>query len=267
MTDRALVTNDDGIDTHGLVILARAAQRAGLAVTVAAPSWNSSGASCALTGVRDDGRLMVAARSLSGVDGPCFAVDASPALIALVALRGGFGAPPQFVLSGVNRGRNTGRAVIHSGTVGAALTGINHGAVGLAVSLDAEVPEHWETAAAVAVAVIGWLIDARPPAAINVNVPDLPFMDLAGLRPAPLASIGAVQTNVTDASLGYVEMTYEAVVDEPEPGSDADLLRQGWAVVSAIEAIASVTLTDLPGTPSGMAVPLPGRSLAEPLLG
>ncbi|WP_410968846.1 hypothetical protein, partial [Salmonella sp. SAL4444] len=54
---------------------------------------------------------------------------------------------------------------------------------------------------------------------------------------APLASIGAIQTNVTDASLGYIEMTYEEVVESPEPGSDADLLRRGWAVVTAIEAI------------------------------
>jgi Survival protein SurE len=55
-----------------------------------------------------------------------------------------FGAPPELVLSGVNEGANIGRAVLHSGTVGAALTGALQGAramaVSLAVSLNPERP-------------------------------------------------------------------------------------------------------------------------------
>jgi 5'-nucleotidase len=40
------------------------------------------------------------------------------------------------VVSGINPGCNTGRAVLHSGTVGAALTAANFGCRGLAVSID-----------------------------------------------------------------------------------------------------------------------------------
>ena len=41
---RALVTNDGGIDSAGLVVLAEAGIDAGLGVTVAAPTWDSTGA-------------------------------------------------------------------------------------------------------------------------------------------------------------------------------------------------------------------------------
>jgi len=54
----------------------------------------------------------------------------------LAARLGGFGDPPDIVVSGINPGCNTGRAVLHSGTVGAALTAANFGGRGLAVSID-----------------------------------------------------------------------------------------------------------------------------------
>jgi 5'-nucleotidase len=243
---RALITNDDGIESPGLFALADAARRAGLDVTVAAPSWDSSGASSALTGVRNDGRLAIESRAVDGLAEPCFALEAAPALIALVAMRGGLGPVPDLVLSGINRGRNTGHAILHSGTVGAVLTGVNHGASGLAVSIDADEPEHFSTAAALATPLICWLAACPSGAAINLNVPNRPADEIAGIRQAPLASIGAVQTNVTDTGQGYVEMTYEAVATPPEPGSDADLLARGWAVVTPLVALTEATGLDLP---------------------
>ena len=46
-----------------------------------------------------------------------FAADAAPAFIVRAASIGAFGDPPDLVLSGINRGPNTGHAVLHSGTV------------------------------------------------------------------------------------------------------------------------------------------------------
>ena len=65
-----------------------------------------------------------------------YGVDAAPGFIALIASRGAFGPPPALVLSGINRGLNTGHAVLHSGTVGAAMTGRVNDCRALAVSLD-----------------------------------------------------------------------------------------------------------------------------------
>jgi 5'-nucleotidase len=67
---------------------------------------------------------------------PAYAVDGPPGLCVLAARLGGFGHRPELVVSGINPGCNTGRAVLHSGTVGGALTAANFGGRGLAVSID-----------------------------------------------------------------------------------------------------------------------------------
>src|SRR5690349_8119032 len=120
---RVLVTNDDGVQAPGIHRLARAAHDAGHDVTVAAPHEEASGMGAALTAVTDEGRVKFSRVSLSGLDGvPAFAVVASPAYIALLAGLDVFGPAPDLVLSGINRGANAGRAILHSGTVGAAVT-------------------------------------------------------------------------------------------------------------------------------------------------
>src|SRR5947209_10702198 len=116
----ALVTNDDGVDSPGIRALAAVAVRSGLDVVVAAPSWNSTGASASLTAVEKDGRFLVEDRTFDELpDLPVFAVEGAPAFIVRAAVRGAFGDPPDIVLSGINWGTNTGHAVLHSGTVGA----------------------------------------------------------------------------------------------------------------------------------------------------
>jgi hypothetical protein len=67
-------------------------------------------------------------RSIDGLTGvPCLGVEATPAFIVFAAFVGAFGPPPpELVLSGINHGPNTGYAVLHSSTVGAALTATTH---------------------------------------------------------------------------------------------------------------------------------------------
>jgi 5'-nucleotidase len=233
---RALITNDDGVGSPGLVTLAEAAAATGMEIVVAAPSWNSSGASSSLTGVEQDGRMLSRRSRLQGTSIEANAVDAAPAMITVAALRGGFGSLPTVVLSGVNCGRNTGHAVLHSGTVGAALTGYNHGARGMAISIDSNQPAHWETAGHVAEVVIRWLTTAGTNVVVNVNVPDVALADLRGLRVAPLARVGAVQSNITDTGEGYLRVTFEPP-SAPEPGTDAALLADGWAVATPLRAV------------------------------
>ena len=120
---RALITNDDGIDSAGLRTLAQVAVAAGLKVTVAAPDGERSGSSAAMSGLAEGGRVLVEDRTLDGLaDVRTVAVRASPAMIVFLGAHGAFGAPPDIVLAGINRGPNLGRAILHSGTVGAALT-------------------------------------------------------------------------------------------------------------------------------------------------
>src|SRR5205807_5161937 len=110
-------------------------------------------------------------------DVPAYALEAPPALAVMAARLGAFGEPPHLVVSGINPGPNTGRAVLHSGTVGAALTAANFGLSGLAVSIGSGEHSHLETAATVAAAALEWLIRAPARTVVNVNVPNLPLAD------------------------------------------------------------------------------------------
>src|SRR5438552_19138136 len=97
---RVLVTNDDGVESPGIRALAGVAVDAGLDVVVAAPSWDSSGASASFTAVEKDGRIVVESRHYDELpDVPVVAVEGAPAYIARAGLRGAFGEPPEVVLS------------------------------------------------------------------------------------------------------------------------------------------------------------------------
>ena len=165
---------------------------------------------------------------------PAHAVDGPPALAVLTTRLGGLGVPPQLVASGVNNGPNTGFAVLHSGTVGAALTAANFGASGLAVSIDAGVPRHLGTAEVVARAALLWLAGAPPRTVLNVNVPDRPLGDLAGVRVAGLASFGHVQATVDDAGEGRLAISMSTDGSAPDPGTDTALLAAGFVTVTSL---------------------------------
>jgi 5'-nucleotidase len=245
---RALVTNDDGIASEGLRQLALAAVDLGLDVVIAAPRDESSGSSASLNAIETDGRIVVEKRSLAGLeDVPAFAVGAVPGFIALIAARGAFGPRPGVVLSGINRGANTGHAILHSGTVGAALTGATHGCRCLAVSLaDPTEPCHWETAAHVAREVIPWVTTADGELVLNLNVPNVAPADLAGVRRARLAAFGAVQMNVAEVGHGYVRLEVADVAARHEPGTDAALVAQGFATVTPLQPLCEAADVGLP---------------------
>jgi 5'-nucleotidase len=242
---RVIVTNDDGIDSAGLWQLAAAAAAAGLDVLVAAPDSEASGSGTAMSAVQDGGRVKVERRELPGAAAaiPAYAVRATPAFIAFLAARGAFGFRPRFVLSGINRGPNTGRAVLHSGTVGAALTAASHGITAAAFSLNSHEADdklEWATAAQVAGQVIAVLPELSAPEQVsaivlNVNVPNVPPGRLAGIRRASLAPAGAVQAAVAGPDEGYLQIHLPGPHAEPPPGSDSAVLASGYASVTALQ--------------------------------
>ncbi len=263
---RVLVTNDDGIESPGLSVLVDAALARGHTVVVAAPSREYSGASASLHGAGADGRLRVGRRTPPGVpdDLACFAVGAAPALISYAAASGAFGEPPDILLSGVNRGQNTGHLILHSGTAGAALAAALHGIRAIAVSIASPAPRHWMTAGAVLRPVLVWAEQhARADRALNLNVPDLPIGQVRGLRRARLAQLGAVQAKV-ETTDGHLRLSFSDVetfagTDVPTddhgdhstqsdaPETDATLLAHGWATVTQLRAPADDRGAALPG--------------------
>ena len=120
----------------------------------------------------------------------------------MYAQLGAFGDPFDLVVSGINPGQNVGWSVYHSGTIGAALTGRNRGASGIAVSLGfnskdvegqtwGEIVDGmlWDTAATVAAEIVDGMIaaPASSPVVINCNIPNKPLDELDGWD---LANVG-----------------------------------------------------------------------------
>lgn len=244
---RALITNDDGIDSPGLHALAIAAREHGLDVVVAAPARQSSGSSASITAAEDDGRIRIERRELPGLPGiPGFAVQGAPGLIALIASHGAFGDKPELVLSGINHGANVGNAILHSGTVGAALTGGMGGALGLAVSLDVGFDPaafEWDAAARVARGVLPVLLARAPGTVLNLNVPNTGAA--VEVREATLAPFGIVQTTMHRDGDAHVRLAVEDLPNEPVPGSDAALLAEGYATLTSITAVTGIPLGHL----------------------
>jgi 5'-nucleotidase len=259
---RCLVTNDDGIGSEGLRVLAEVALEAGFEVVVAAPMRECSGASASITAVEEDGHFVVEPRTLPGLEDACtvLAVGGLPAFIALTAMRGAYGPAPDVVLSGINNGPNTGYAVLHSGTVGAALTASTFGARAMAVSLNvrtrtvsgagvapsALASPHWESAAEMARRLLPALLDSEPGTVLNVNAPNLPLAEVRGLEHARLARFGAVQTNVAARGEGYVKLALAEIDAEYEPGTDAALIAAGYATVTPLQAVCEAATVRLP---------------------
>ena len=152
-----LVTNDDGVFAPGIASLAGALAEAGHEVDVVAPLEDQSGSSAA-TGVQPQGSadaLALEAVELERTTGVrAFGVASLPAACVAMALGGALGPPADLVVSGINRGRNIGRLILHSGTVGAAFTAAKTGRSALAISVkaDGKAPVHYATAAKIAVA-------------------------------------------------------------------------------------------------------------------
>jgi 5'-nucleotidase len=200
--------------------------------------------------LEEDGKLLMHEKSLPGLDGVrALGVEATPGFIVFAAAYGAFGPPPDLVLSGVNHGPNTGHAVLHSGTVGAALTARTHNTSALAMSCISSDPTHWDTVTEVTERALSWLVhevaDREAALTLSVNVPDIGLRDLRGLREARLASFGAVQADIGETGEGYVTMTFHEVDEELEPGTDAALLADGWATVTALAAPCAATDADL----------------------
>jgi 5'-nucleotidase len=238
---RVLVTNDDGIASPGLTALAVAVQQAGHDTLVVAPTEDRSGSSASLGRIVPKNRLSV--RAVDMAEGPdrveACTMDAPPGLIVMAAVLGAFGDPPEVVVSGINLGPNTGHSILHSGTVGAVLTAQNFGASGLAVSL-CEGDRWWtDTAAALAVQVLGWLTSAPRRSALNLNVPGLAQDDLGELRWATLDQFGSVRAVVESVTSG-LQFEFKATNAELDPASDTALLADGHPTLTALAGLSVV---------------------------
>lgn len=178
---RILLTNDDGINAAGLEVLERIARELSDDVWIVAPTEEQSGAGHSLTLTRPVRIRTHGERR--------FSVTGTPTDAVTMGLKKLLPAPPDLILSGVNRGANLAEDVTYSGTVSAAMEGALAGIRSIALSqvysregLGDEVP--FGVASAWAEQVIRPLMDApfTPGTLVNVNFPAIAPGAVKGIR-------------------------------------------------------------------------------------
>jgi 5'/3'-nucleotidase len=172
---RILVSNDDGYRAEGLQRLTDALSPLA-EVTVVAPDRNRSGASNSLT-------LDVPVRVFPFGERRYY-VNGTPTDCVHLAISGLFDFEHDMVVSGINDGANLGDDVLYSGTVAAAVEGRFLGLPTMAVSLVVREGRHFDTAARVATELVMRLLRSplHSSMILNVNVPDVPYEHLRGMR-------------------------------------------------------------------------------------
>jgi len=260
---RILVTNDDGIDSIGLHILARAMRPYG-DVVIVAPDREFSGASAAL-GALHLIQPEVHRMSVDGVD-ESWAVTGPPALCVMFARLGAFGEPFDLIVSGINPGANVGRSVYHSGTVGAAFTARNGMVSGVAVSQavtgfgvegqawdEMLIGQKWDTAAAVAASYVEGLIANMPqtPVVVNLNVPNCEIAEIKGWKygrighePPRRMSTATLEAKQGHEGSYYVRMAWGEAAELPAD-TDGGLVQDGYVSVSYLSSIVNDVRPDM----------------------
>ena len=226
---RILVTNDDGVHSEGIHVLASALSRLG-EVIVVAPHIEASAIGHALT-------LRRPLRMEQLRDG-VYEVDGTPTDCVNVAVTQLYASPPDLVVSGINKGYNLGDDVTYSGTVSGALEGSLLGIPSIAVSLERAAGEYdfshaADAAAAIAEAVLERGLPART--FVNINVPP---GKPRGMRVTVQAkrnhiTVVAARTDPRGREYYWIE---EGQNDwEPHDQSDYQAVRDGYVSVTPLQ--------------------------------
>jgi 5'-nucleotidase len=187
-------------------------------------------------------------------------------LCVMFSRLGLFGERFDLIVSGINPGANVGRAVYHSGTVGAALTGRNSGISGVAVSQAVRgfgiegqgwdemiADQRWEVAAEVAAVVVEALVADLPqePVVVNINVPNIERDQIRGWRythvgvlpPRAIASARLVPISGHDQTYS-VKMEWGGEITLP-PDTDGGAVERDEVSISYLSRMVAEERTDL----------------------
>lgn len=226
-----LISNDDGYLAQGLQQLA-AALREYAQISVVAPDRNRSAASNSLT-------LEHPLRAISGDNG-FVRVDGTPTDCVHLAITGLLDPEPDMVFAGINHGANLGDDVLYSGTVAAATEGRFLGLPAIAISLAASNPQHFATAAQVAVDLLRKIQKQPLPndTLLNVNVPDVPLSEIKGMQITRLGQRHKAEPVIKSADPRGNPIYWvgpPGAEQDAGPGTDFDAIKNGYVSITPLQ--------------------------------
>ena len=170
-----LLSNDDGYKSSGLKALKDVLENYGNVTTVA-PHRNISASSSCLS--------VHGPVEINKISANFYKVYGTPADCVHIASRGILKKIPDIVFSGVNIGSNMGDDVIYSGTVGAAIEGRHSKYGSVAISIASKNPKHTDGLHLTLEHIVEHIFHKlmKKKAIININIPDLPFSKIKGIK-------------------------------------------------------------------------------------
>lgn len=224
-----LISNDDGVYAPGLAALFESLVAIS-EVKVVAPDRNHSGASNALT-LENPLRIQQLSNGFTAVSG-------TPTDCVHLALNELCKVPPIMVVSGINDGANMGDDVLYSGTVAAAMEGRFLGLPAMAISLAGK--KHYQSAAQYAQILVNKLLADPLPKnqVLNVNVPDLPFDEIKGIKVTRLGKrhqAEMIETGVDPRGRDIFWVGPPGKISDAGEGTDFHAIEHGYVSITPLK--------------------------------
>ena len=231
-----LLTNDDGIDGKGLLVLAEALSSEHT-VYIVAPDTQMSSSSQSLRYIHQE--MVLSEVHIAGAE-KAYKLNGTPADCVYIGTQVVYKNKIDLVISGINKGQNIANDIYYSGTVGAAKEAILNDIPAIAVSLASNHAEDFTFAADSICKLIPQYMQSLEDNIClwNVNVPNLPKTEIKGIKHCPISRSYAyhMEFECKNTAKGQESIILKSghISFEPKEDSDAAYIQQGYITISKI---------------------------------
>lgn len=233
-----LITNDDGVQSPGLLALAQALSSiANISILAPDRNWSVTGHYKTLS------RPIRIQETKLEDDSIAWTGDCSPADCVCMGLHGFFGKKFDLVVSGINTTANVAQDITSSGTVTSAMEAAVHGFPAIAFSLDSSTVNgnsyNYSEAAAWAKIIVGVAKNQTfaPQSILNVNIPSLPKEKIKGFQITRLGQRvyhDRLEKRTDPRGKDYYWMLGQDPTGIPQGGTDVGALAENYISITPI---------------------------------
>lgn len=232
---KILVSNDDGIYAEGIFTLVKELSKIAK-VFVVAPDRERSATAHAITMHKP---LRAEKVEIFGPEVTAFKINGTPSDCVKLALDALLEEPPDFVISGINRGPNLGTDVIYSGTVSAAIEAAIYGIPAIAASVTAYEEISFEYPAEFIRKLCGSIKNKEFPkdSLLNVNIPNLEREKIKGIMITHLGTRkykNCFHKRCDPRGKDYFWLAGEVIEDLLDIDSDVWAVKNGYISITPI---------------------------------
>lgn len=230
-----LITNDDGINSTGLITLVQEISKIA-DVTVVAPDRERSATAHAITMHKP---LRVEKVTIPDCKALGWMINGTPSDCVKLALEALLDFTPDLVLSGINRGPNLGTDVIYSGTVSAAIEAALSGVPSIALSIASHGNVCFKNAAIFTKKLCIQILNQVFPkdSLLNVNIPSIDPKAIEGVAITHLGSIrykNSFDRRTDPRGRVYYWLAGEVVDNTDDKGSDVWAVKNNYVSITPI---------------------------------